>query len=223
MGVIYFCGDPHSHFDHILTAVRTQSPDAVILLGDIIPERPLHIELASIRNLTDIWWIPGNHDTGEVKHYDNLFGSELADRNLHGRVETIAGLRITGLGGVFRTKVWDGLQDSTESPQSLMKTMGQGNKWRGGLPLRHRSTIFPSEVQALAKQHADILVTHEAPDSYQFGNAALTRLAESMRVRAAFHGHHHQDLIYEGSVWRGVTLRGVVALDTNTFTINIVI
>ncbi|MGZ5802336.1 MAG: metallophosphoesterase family protein, partial [Burkholderiaceae bacterium] len=65
--------------------------------------------------------IPGNHDTDETRHYDHLFGSTLADRNLHGRIETIAGVRIAGLGGVFRTKVWDGFVESKESPQSFMK------------------------------------------------------------------------------------------------------
>lgn len=89
--------------------------------------------------------------------------------------------------------------------------------------MRHLSTIFPSEIAALSGQRADILVTHEAPDLHQHRNVALTKLAESMAVRAAFHGHHHQDLTYEGSVWHGVALCGIVGLDTETFKTSFVI
>lgn len=81
--------------------------------------------LANRTNFHQKYDNPGNHDTDEPKHYDKLFGSELGDRNLHGRIETIAGVRIAGLGGVFRTKIWNGLTDSQESPQSFMKRMGK--------------------------------------------------------------------------------------------------
>lgn len=69
-------------------------------------QRPLHLELASILDKTEIWFIHGNHDTDTEADHDHLFGSAMADRNLHGRVVEIAGLRIAGLGGVFRCKVW---------------------------------------------------------------------------------------------------------------------
>lgn len=46
---LFFCGDPHGRFDHIIEAVESHQPDAIILLGDIQPKRPLDQELASIR------------------------------------------------------------------------------------------------------------------------------------------------------------------------------
>lgn len=195
-----------------MNAVLEHRPDAVILLGDNTPTKPLDVELEVIMDLTEIWWIHGNHDTDSVDHYDNLFASKLAHRNLHGRVVDIAGVRFAGLGGVFRTKIWEE-GDRPMSPESYLKSCGKGNRWRDGLPLRHRSSIFPSEVEVLAKQTADVLITHEAPSLHPYGSSVLTRLAERMRARSAFHGHHHEDITYPGNVWRGVGLRGIVTLD----------
>lgn len=48
------CGDPHRRFSHIVEAVREQHPDAVILLGDMECQRPLHEELASILDQAEI-------------------------------------------------------------------------------------------------------------------------------------------------------------------------
>lgn len=55
---------------------------------------------------TSIWWISGNHDTDSEASHDHLHCSVLADHNLHDRVVEIAGVRIAGLGGVFREQVW---------------------------------------------------------------------------------------------------------------------
>ena len=104
--MILFCGDPHGHFGHLIEAVQAHQPAAVILLGDLQAQRPLEDELALILDKTEVWFIHGNHDTGTEADHDHLFGSALAHRNLHGRVVEIAGLRIAGLGGVFRGKVW---------------------------------------------------------------------------------------------------------------------
>jgi len=100
--MILFFGDPHTRFSHVLDAVMQHRPAAIVLLGDIQARRPLDVELASILDLTEVWFIHGNHDTDTDLYYDNLFGSQLADRNLHGRVVEIAGVRVAGLGGVFR-------------------------------------------------------------------------------------------------------------------------
>ncbi|RXZ38687.1 metallophosphoesterase [Oxalobacteraceae bacterium CAVE-383] len=211
MPKILFCGDPHSEFGQIISAAHAHRPDAVVLLGDIEATRPLDIELAAIRDLTEIWWIHGNHDTDTPQPYAFLFDSALGDRNLHGRVVDIAGVRIAGLGGIFRGKIWapEKGQALYESPQQYLAECGKENYWRDGLPLRHRSSIFPSEVQALSAREADILVTHEGPDLHPYGSPALTALAVKMNVAAAFHGHHHEDIAYPGGVWRGVGLRQV--------------
>jgi Calcineurin-like phosphoesterase len=104
---IFFCGDPHGHFEHIHAAVREHRPAGIVLLGDVQSREPLELALKPILDLTEIWWIHGNHDTDSDADYDNLFGSALADRNLDGRVVEVAGTRIAGLGGIFRGQIWD--------------------------------------------------------------------------------------------------------------------
>jgi len=218
--MILFCGDPHGQFGHIIEAAQEHRPTAVILLGDVQAQRPLEIELASILSRTEIWFIHGNHDTDSDADHDHLFGSALAERNLHGRVVEVAGLRIAGLGGVFRGKVWTPPAPATfENPKQYLARCGKGNFWRGGLPLTHRSTIFPVDFERLQKQRADILVTHEAPSSHPHGFAAIDQLASSLGVSSSFHGHHHDRLDYSAERTRlgfdvfGVGLRGITDQD----------
>ncbi|MDY3115063.1 MAG: metallophosphoesterase [Sutterella sp.] len=214
---IFFCGDPHGGFDQINEAARLYAPDAMVILGDLQPEYPLQEILEEALHYTDIWWIPGNHDTDTDEIYDNLWRSDLRDHNLHGRSVNIHGVRIAGLGGVFRGQVWmpDG-SPNYFSPSSFMRRIGSSNAWRGGIPRRHRSTIFPSVYQNLLHQKADILVTHEAPGCHRKGFCAIDELAKSLGAKWIFHGHQHEDLKYceqEKEITpRAVGYRGVVNL-----------
>jgi predicted phosphodiesterase len=195
--MILFCGDPHGHFVHIFEAVDEHRPAAVILLGDVQAQRPLELELAPILAKTEVWFIHGNHDTDSEADHDNLFGSQLAHRNLHGRVVEIAGLRIAGLGGVFRGQVWaPPAPPEFESQEQFTDQCGKGNLWRGGLPRKHRSTIFPSDVKRLMGQRADVLVTHEAGSAHPHGFAAIDELARGLGVATSFHGHQHVNRDY---------------------------
>jgi predicted phosphodiesterase len=197
MGRIFFAGDTHGNFEHIIQAVHQHRPAAVVFLGDLQPQRPLEQELQPILDLTEIWWIHGNHDTDSDADYDNLFQSALADRNLHGRVVEIAGMRIAGLGGVFRGQVWippDEIRH--ETPEAYTALCGKGNHWRGSLPRKHRSSIFPTDYARLVSERADILVTHEAPSSHPHGFDAIDELARSLSADKLFHGHHHDRLDY---------------------------
>ena len=216
MAKIFFCGDPHGKYEHIIRAVETYRPDALVLLGDQTAQRPLDVESAPILDKTQIYWICGNHDTDSAENYDNLFESKLKGRNVQERrVVEVGGILIAGIGGVSREKIWDGnAAPIVDSPQDFMKTIGPGNKWRDGLPLRHRSTVFPSTVRSLADMRVDILVTHEGPDLHHFGKSALTKLAQDLHVKKAFHGHHHQNINYSDGVWHGVSLCAITELDT---------
>jgi len=51
----------------------------VILLGDLEPLRPLHVELDAIQDR--LWFIHGNHDTASQTAFEKVFDGELADRN----------------------------------------------------------------------------------------------------------------------------------------------
>jgi len=213
---LLICGDPHGKFAHIIEAVLEHRPSATILLGDNTPDQPLDEALREIAGKTELFWIPGNHDTDTVEYHDRQFGSKLADRNLHGRIIDIAGLRVAGLGGVFRTKLWNDTSKAAASPEGYIRSLKREERWRDGLPLRHRSTIFRSQIDKLARHRADVLVTHEAPDLHPYGSAAIAQLANCMGVTRAFHGHHHVDKFYHGGVWQGVGLRGIVSLDGTT-------
>lgn len=219
---IFFCGDTHGNFPSVIQAVRVHRPAAVIFLGDLQAQRPLEQELEEILGLTEIWFIHGNHDTDSQADHDNLFLSALADRNLHGRVVEIAGARIAGLGGVFRGQVWAPPAPFLfETQEDYAKRCGKGNLWRGGLPLKHRSTIFPAEYSQLASQRADILATHEAPSCHPHGFEAIDELARSLCVHTAFHGHQHDRLDYSNHHERigfksfGVGFCGITDQDGN--------
>ena len=216
MGDIWFAGDNHSRFRHIIDAVERHRPSAIVLLGDVQAKRPLHDELAEILSITQIFWIPGNHDSDSADDYDNLFGSELRDRNLHGRVANIAGVRIAGLGGVFRERVWmPPAEPVHENAKEFLRIAGKGNRWRGGLPLRHRTTIFADDYHRLARTTADVLVTHEAPGPHPQGNEAVDLLAVAMSASRIYHGHTHDSLPYNNPEIQifGVGLCGITSLD----------
>jgi predicted phosphodiesterase len=203
---ILFFGDNHSHFRHIVAAVEREKPDAIVLLGDIQAQMPLGIELAPILGRTTVRFIHGNHDTDRPLDFCNLFESDLAGSNLHGRVEEIAGVRIAGLGGIFRNKVWmppakphfDTYQQwLTAHRRTASRRDDAGARLASqDLQREHRSTIFPSDVRKLKTLRADVLVTHEAPSAHPHGIAAIDELAQAMGVQVAFHGHHHDRLDY---------------------------
>lgn len=210
------CGDPHGHFQHIQNALHNNAVDAVLLLGDLDLHSPLHSVFHDVCRKTSVHWIPGNHDTDNETAYQALFESEFADHNIHGKVVDICGVRVAGLGGVFRSKVWDGAKAPIyQSQADFIRRCGKGNLWKGGLPLRHRSSIFPSDVAALDGQKADILITHEAPNLHEHGNSVISALAKDLQVQCAFHGHHHESIAYPGGVWFGVGLRELQRIEIN--------
>lgn len=200
---LLFFGDPHGDLEPVIAAVERFRPEAIVLLGDIQARQPLHVELGPILGLTEVWFIHGNHDTDSDADYDNLWGSELADRNLHGRIVEIAGYRIAGLGGVFRGKIWDPRRPLEEaafvSTGALGRSMRPEARWRDGISRRHWSSIFPADYQQLLRSgSADILVTHEAPAAHAHGWRAIDELAEMLGVQLVVHGHHHRNIDYVG-------------------------
>lgn len=218
--MILFCGDVHGNFAHVIKLTLAYRPASVILLGDLQAQRPLEVELADILDLTEVFFIHGNHDTDSEADYRNLFGSALADRSIHGRVVEIDGLRIAGLGGIFRGKIWMPpappvhqsfdtyvandvhgrrrlskmdlcqLQAAPETLTDLQDLTLSGRK------RKHKSSIFPDVYNGLASQRADVLVTHEAPGAHPYGFAAIDDLARSLGASKVFHGHHHDRFQY---------------------------
>jgi len=130
-----------------------------------------------------------------------LLTSELATRNFHGRIVEIAGFKVAGLGGVFRSKIWDPRRPIEEaafqSSDAMRRTMKREERWRDGISRKHRSSIFPVDYQQLLRSgHSDILVTHEAPAAHPHGWQVIDELAETLGVQLVVHGHHHQNIDY---------------------------
>lgn len=218
MRKIFFCGDPHGEFEHILSAIEEYHPQAVVILGDLAPHRPLNEIFAHVGD-TPIYWIPGNHDTDTDLIYDRIWRSRYSKLNLHGKVFDIQSVRVAGLGGVFRGQIWmPPMAPNFSTPSQFIQKVGRGGMWRGGLPRRHRSTIFESMIDRLGELSAEVLVTHEAPACHPKGFAIIDELAKKMHVKYIFHAHQHQSCFYgevNGVKIRGIGLRGIVDLEGN--------
>ena len=142
---ILFAGDPHRNFAPILRACRDTPPGVLILLGDCDCPAPLPTIMApAIAAGWDVRWILGNHDTETETAYDNLAGAA-PDGDLGLRVTDIHGLRIAGLPGVFRPRVWDPTAGAPQfrTRMDFLASLRPADLWRGGLPLWHRDTISP--------------------------------------------------------------------------------
>ncbi|MBE7189934.1 metallophosphoesterase family protein [Jatrophihabitans endophyticus] len=150
MSVVFY-GDPHGEWRPLLRACQDERPDGVVILGDCDLDRPLRQQLeplfsAGIR----VRWIPGNHDVDTVEWHDRLWG-DFPEGNLHGRWEQVGGLLVTGLGGIFKERVWYPLFDDAEpvlgSRRDTLRRIRPGDRWRGGLPLPMRDAIFPEDIR----------------------------------------------------------------------------
>jgi len=225
---VLFYGDPHGIWQPLLDTAAANPPRAVVLLGDMDLDEPLEAKLAPLLDAgIDVRWIPGNHDGDDTAWHDRLFnaGLGLDDANLNARIALVGGLRIAGLGGVFRNRVWNP-DDTLETPRpperkpdptmrtraNFLQCLSGASHWRGGIPLRHRVSIFPEDFDALRVVAAevdgvDVLVTHEAPSAHHNGFAAIDQLARDIDADWIVHGHHH--VAYESATADGVRVRGL--------------
>ena len=219
-------GDPHTHFSHILPLVEKHKPAAIILLGDMECSKPLEQHLGRVTDLTEVYWIHGNHDVDKQEFHTNLFESRLAKNCLHGKVIEIDGLKVAGLGGVFHIDSWypkdsettpifddyDSLLKS-EHEKFIMKNFGKDPLTDPviiGKSLLHKATIFYEDWLTFEGIKADVLITHEAPSCHPLGLVGIDFLAQNLDVKDCFHGHHHDNLDYSNNYSRlGFRAHGV--------------
>ena len=193
--MILFAGDPHGSYEHLYPFVQENDNVALIILGDLQLSSP--DELDKLAKYCDIWFIHGNHDSKTIAAFEAIWGSHWKSRNLHNRVVEIQGQRIAGLGGVFRGQIWmPPNKPMYFDPIHYCQYSSQEKIWRGGVPLRHRTSIFPSDIEAIENEQADILICHEAPKPHPMGFRVINQLAEKLGVRHVFHGHHHDNVEY---------------------------
>ena len=203
---LVFIGDIHQNWHHIeagLSALSTP-PGAAILLGDIECTAPLdHLAAPLLDRGVEVYWIHGNHehDSGP-EMWANLVAPErnplTAAGALHTRVIEIDGVRVAGLGGTFLPHVWSG-----DAPPRLHRRDQLAADLAANQPgmspdqvdrvMRFLATtaIWPEDVDMLAAQKADVLVTHDAPSSHPEGSLVLDNLGRAMGAGLIVHGHHH--------------------------------
>jgi predicted phosphodiesterase len=202
--MIYLLGDVHGNFDHILLAIQTDrpqdgTPKTVIFLGDVQAQRPFEEEIRPLIDAgIEAWFIHGNHDTDSPEEWRHLKSSW--HRNLHGRIVEMDGLRVAGLGGTFREKIWvppaPPQFHAYQYFEEELRRRSMPSSARDPVLLRYSAAVFPDAYEALSQRRADILVTHEAPSCHPRGFPVIDELARTMGVQALFHGHHHDSLDY---------------------------
>lgn len=223
-GPVLFAGDLHSRFHHLNRAGTELCASAVVLLGDMEAKRPLDQELQPLMDANiPVYWILGNHDGDRSESLENLLDSKLAANNIGGRVVVLPdGRKLLGLNGIFRGSLWD---PSLPTPANFRSRKEHASatprqdRWRGSVPLRHWTTVYPDEFDKVADLQADILVHHEASGYHSQGWHLLDDLARSVGASVTVHGHHH-DRIDSSDRWaqqgfksHGVGLRGVTSID----------
>jgi predicted phosphodiesterase len=196
---LWFLGDVHGEFKHIAETLLTEEkpPGWLVFLGDIDiehkPFREILEPLCRAFPLVQVAFVYGNHDADTYEHWNMLHdcGEAVA---LHGQVVDLDGIRVAGLGGNFMGRIWSPPSQASFRNKKLAMSRGP-YQWRDGQrpnPSQH-AAIYPDDVDALAAQQADILVTHEAPFPHPNGFEAINELARAMGVVRTFHGHQHDD------------------------------
>jgi len=213
---VVIAGDPHGNFPPILRACGALEPGTLILLGDCDLRAPLHQVLEPL--FTAGWrvhWIIGNKDAETATAFDNL-ATDHPEGDIGGRMIDAGGVRIAGLGGVFKPRIWHPRADepngTIEPPgfatrRAFLDSLRPGEHWRGGLPLWHRDSIFPEDFVRLGEQRFDVLVSHEAPSCHRHGFAVIDDLAAAGAARLIVHGHHHE--AYAATLRNGISVRGL--------------
>lgn len=211
---IIIAGDPHGNFGPILRACAAREPGTLILLGDCELRVPLRQQLAQL--FAAGWavrWILGNKDAETEAAFDNL-AVDFPEGDIGGQVIEVAGLRIAGLGGVFKPRIWypsAGEPPSFATRGEFLASLDARERWRGGLPLWHRDSIFPQDFARLEQHRFDVLISHEAPSSHRHGFAVIDRLAEATAARLIVHGHHHES--YAAKLSNGIDVRGLAVAE----------
>jgi len=139
-----FVGDPHGQHKHITEAIEKEKPEACVLVGDQCYDDPIDQIFATIEDKTAFRWIHGNHDTDNQRWFDSLFNSPWSAKSVHGHVEQLGALRVAGLGGVFRGKVWDGKQEMRYRTRAAWRAVHNAKRFAQSYERgvrKHESTI----------------------------------------------------------------------------------
>ena len=184
MNQIGALGDIHGDFASVRRIMR-QHPDVQhwICVGDVADaegryeafDAPLH-------------WIKGNNENFDLIASGNL------PPNLHyipnAKVETVAGLRLAGLGGTFAPTMY-------EVPAADLPHPKKGTAKATELADRRRHFVKEEVDRCKTFTDVDILLTHEAPRPFRVkgndaGKTPINEILASMKPRLHLFGHHHR-------------------------------
>ena len=193
MNQIGALGDIHGDFASVRRIMR-QHPDvgAWLCVGDVA-DTDGHYEAFD----APLHWIKGNNE-----NFD-LIASGDFPASLHyipnGTVQTIAGLRVAGLGGTFAPTMYD-------TPAALLPHPKKGTAKATDLADRRRHFVREEVEACKALDDVDILLTHEAPRPFRVkgndaGKTPINEVLAAMKPRLHLFGHHHR--LVEGEV-RGI-------------------
>ncbi len=149
--------------------------DMVLAAGDL---PGYYLEYLATKLPVPVLYVPGNHENEYINEGDGRIPAR-GVTNIHGKVLTVAGLRIAGWGGVPRYR-----EDGEGQYSELQALWGLGV-----LALRARKGV-------------DVLLTHAPPtgphaghDYAHRGCAAIQTFMDRRHPRLVVHGHIHE---YEG-------------------------
>jgi Icc-related predicted phosphoesterase len=171
--------DPYiwEHFD----ADRYRDIDLVISCGDLKPE---YLRFLVTLIHAPLLYVPGNHD-GRYDA-DPPEGCE----NIDGRLVTVQGLRIVGLGGSHRYNL-----GPNQYTQKEMDRRARRLRW----------AILRNGGFDILVSHAPALGLGDAKDPCHVGFRAFTDLIDRYRPRYFLHGHQHLNY---GPSASGILVRG---------------
>jgi Icc-related predicted phosphoesterase len=177
-------GDIHGDFASVRRIMR-QHPEirTWLCVGDVANaegryeafDAPLH-------------WIKGNNE-----NFDLIASGDLP-ANLHyipnGTLQTIAGLRVAGLGGTFAPTMYD-------TPAAALPHPKKGTAKATELADRRRHFVREEVEACKAFKDVDVLLTHEAPRPFRVkgndaGKTPINEILAAMKPRLHLFGHHHR-------------------------------
>jgi predicted phosphodiesterase len=186
-------GDVHGDFDSA-RRVMLRHPEVPFWLcvGDVADEAGRYEPLPS-----PLYWIKGNNE-----NFATIAGGDLP-HHLHfipnGRLQTVHGLRLAGLGGTFAPTWYE--TPAARLPYPGMPPQGQEHTPRAVRDDKRRHFVREDVDACMALRDVDVFLTHEAPRPYFAGTGArrndagktpINEVLAAMKPRLHLFGHHHR-------------------------------
>ena len=177
-------GDIHGDFA-AARRVMDQHPEVAFWLcvGDVADGEGRYEALPA-----RFYWIKGNNE-----NFDAIDAGELPMNLLfvpNGRLETIEGVRVIGLGGTFAPTWYEITAAALPHPKKrTLRATAQADK---------RRHFLREEVEACKAQRSiDVFLSHEAPRPFKIGGieagkTAVNEIIETVTPRLHLFGHHHR-------------------------------